>query len=225
MLFINTFAAAWNYDNEEGWGKVSETCMQGKMQSPIDIQSNFSVSQMPALEFSYNTVMVNVMNNGHTLQVNNKSDNYFEVSGETYKLLQFHFHTPSEYAINGEKFPLEMHFVHQDSKGALGVIGVMLKIGETHPEISKILEVAPITKVTETKDDVIDLITLLPQDRSYYRFMGSLTTPPCSEGVNWFMMQSPIEVSREQLAKFQRIMFENARTLQPTNNRLIIRQQ
>ncbi len=222
ILSLNTFSAEWNYDNEKNWGKISEICEKGNMQSPIDIQSNFSVLKMPQLEFSYDTVTLKVINNGHALQLDNDKDNHFTISGKDYKLLQFHVHTPSEYTIEGKQFPLEIHFVHQDSEGALGVIGVMADVGKANAEINKILEIAPKKEGAEAKDDVIDLVKLLPEDQQYYRLMGSLTTPPCREGVHWFMMRSSVEISQEQLQQFQSILSHNARSLQSQNNRLII---
>lgn len=225
LIPLSVFAADWDYDNEQNWGNIAAACEQGMMQSPIDIQSNFLVSKMPKIDFFYDVVALNVVNNGHTLQVNNKEANYFSVNGKDYQLLQLHFHTPSEYTIDNEKFPLEAHFVHQDSEGALGVIGVMMKVGNANTEIDKILKIAPSKIDVKTAENSIDLAKLLPADQHYYRFMGSLTTPPCSEGVNWFIMRSSIDISQKQLEQFQLIMSNNARSLQQQNNRLIVSEE
>ncbi len=214
------FAAEWNYENENQWPKL---CQHGGIQSPIDIKANMNIAALPELTFSYGEVENNVQNNGHTLQVDVTKDYGFTVTdGEIYKLLQLHFHTPSEYAIEGEKFPMELHFVHQNNEGNLGVIGVMLKEGGENEAVEKIWKIAPVEKGEAKGGERFDLNDLLPEEKNYFRFMGSLTTPPCSEGVNWFMLKEPLFVSAKQIEYFRNLYPMNARSLQDVNHRLII---
>jgi len=143
----------------------------------------------------------------------------------TYALLLFHFHTPSEYQIEGRVYPLEVHFVHKSEAGALGVVGVMFEEGAANPELEKIWANAPAKAGEENNaaDVILDLSKLLPADQRYYRFMGSLTTPPCSEGVNWHMMQKPITASKAQIDAFRTFFAMNARPIQPANGRLVVK--
>jgi carbonic anhydrase len=147
-----------------------------------------------------------------------------KVGEDFYQLVQFHFHTPSEYHIESKAYPLELHFVHQKKDKALGVIGVMFKEGAANPELEKIWQNMPRASGEEKQSPVmVDIVKLLPMDKKYYRFMGSLTTPPCSEGVNWMIMQKQITASKAQIEAFRKIIPMNARPIQPSNNRLIVK--
>jgi carbonic anhydrase len=220
----------WAYEGAEGpqhWAALDhsfETCELGQQQSPVDLKPTVK-ADLPPIKFSYGEIPTEIVNNGHTLQVNVPDYGFtMRVEDRTYKLVQFHFHTPSEYHIEGQAFPLEVHLVHKDENGVLGVVGVLIKEGAVSPLLEQIFWGGP-QKPGQTKrliDVKTDLTALLPKDNTYYRFMGSLTTPPCSEGVNWFEMREPIEASYEQIQKFRSLFPMNARPLQPLNNRLVV---
>ncbi len=218
----------WAYTGENGadqWGELSEafsTCATGRLQSPFDIEADISAF-LPALELNYQPVDMKVINNGHTIQVDLAGSGQMTVDGKSYNLLQFHFHAGSEYTINGKSYPLEVHLVHASDAGDLAVIGVMFEEGAANAELAEIWSEMPETKGDrEVEGARVDVRKLLPVDRKYYRFMGSLTTPPCSEGVNWHMMRTPITASAEQIAAFKAIYPMNARPLQDENNRLVV---
>ena len=146
------------------------------------------------------------------------------VEDQVFDMLQFHFHTPSEHTINGESFPMEMHFVHKSKNGQLGVLGVMIKEGTQNNAVQPIWDHLPMSK-TDVKtygDTHINGAALLPQTLGYFRLMGSLTTPPCSEGVNWHVLNMPIEFSNAQINKFKNAFAINARPVQASNARLIV---
>ncbi len=218
----------WDYSGKhEGpahWADLDpafETCAKGMTQSPIDIRGAVK-ADLPALQFSYNPVSPTFYNNGHTIQVNIPPGNFLTVGDNKYELLQFHFHAPSEEAINGKKANMVAHFVHKTPSGALGVIGVLLVVGKSNPDYAPVFAHMPKAKEKITVDDLsLDLAALLPSDRGYYNFAGSLTTPPCSEGVNWMVMRNPVVLGSKQILAFRKIFMVNARPLQPTNGREI----
>lgn len=222
-------APHWSYSGEHGpamWAKVSESfhlCEGGATQSPIDLTATVD-ADLPSISFSYKPVALKVQNNGHTLQVNVPEGSSIKVGDDRYQLVQLHFHTPSEYHIEGKSFPLEVHYVHKREDGTLGVIGVMFKEGKENSVLEAILKHAP-QKANETyiAEKSIDLMSMLPADLRYYRLMGSLTTPPCSEGVHWHVMVTPITASAEQIEKFKGFFAMNARPLQPSKNRLVVK--
>ena len=220
-------ASDWGYTGAEGpehWGELAPefaTCETGRLQSPFDIRADITADLSPIV-FNYGRVALYVENTGHTLQVNTASENRIEVDRVSYELLQFHFHTPSEHLIAGERFPMALHLVHRSAEGAYAVVGVMLDYGDENPAIAALWTAASPEPGESRADGLADLNDLLPVDRRYYRFMGSLTTPPCTEGINWHMMAEPVTVSRAQVAAFQAIFPMNARPLQPENNRLVV---
>lgn len=222
-------AVHWEYDGEHGpshWGEMSDEfsmCKAGRLQSPFNITTDIG-GTLPNLGFGYNSVPLKVINNGHTIQVDQAGAGSLFVDGEAYSLLQFHFHTPSEHTIDGKSFPLELHFVHANTAGNLAVVGVMFEEGAHNAELEKVWTNMPKTKGEHSEEGLrIDAKRLLPNTRSYSRFMGSLTTPPCSEGVNWHMMNTPLSASAEQVAAFKSIYAMNARPLQDKNNRLVVK--
>lgn len=219
-------APHWTYEEAAEWGSIDgsfNACEEGKAQSPIDIKENV-VADLPSINFSYKPFSPKIINNGHTIQVAVPAGQNIKVGDETYELLQFHFHTPSEYHIDSESYPLELHFVHKNKDGVLAVVGVMIAEGKANAELEKIWENMPSEAGAEKEADMkINAAKLLPANKLYYRFMGSLTTPPCSEGVNWHMMEKSITASKEQIEKFRSIYAMNARPLQPANNRLIVK--
>ena len=220
--------AHWSYGGKEGpknWGSLSEaykTCSSGKTQSPIDIQQ-FEHANLPAPEFDYRAGGTTILNNGHTLQVGYAPGSRMTVDGHTYELKQFHFHAPSENHIRGKSYPLEAHFVHADDKGHLAVIAVMIEAGTANSALSEAWSKIP--RQAGEKAELTPAVAaddLMPHDRGYYRFDGSLTTPPCSEGVAWFVLKHPITASQEQIDEFvHAIHHPNNRPLQALNGRTV----
>lgn len=220
-------AAHWSYQGEGGpatWGSLKPEfakCASGARQSPIDIRDGIAVDLEP-VKFDYRASGFGVIDNGHTVQVNVAAGNAIEVLGRRYELLQFHFHRPSEERINGRQFDMVAHLVHKDLDGRLAVVAVLLDRGSAQPLVQAIWNNLPLEKGEEQAARVpIDLNHLLPQDRRYYTYMGSLTTPPCSEGVLWMVMQQPVTVSPEQIDIFARLYPMNARPIQSAAGRLI----
>jgi len=163
------------------------------------------------------------VNNGHTIQVDMQGDNSITVRGTNYRLLQFHFHNPSEERVNYRGFAMVVHLVHRSAEGQLAVVAVLLDPGAMNPTINKVWTYMPIDSGDRVRmpPDLLDLNELLPKDQRYYQFMGSLTTPPCSENVLWMVLKTPVPVSRDQLRLFAQLFPNNARPVQPVNGRPI----
>jgi len=219
----------WGYEGEAGpehWGELSPdfaACSAGKEQSPIDIPASAAVN--PAdLAFNYKPTAVTIVNNGHAIQVNYDAGSSIEVDGITYKLLQFHFHALSEHTVKGEHADMEMHLVHQNADGGLAVVGVLINKGAENPAYAPVWNHLPAEEgEPETiSDETVNVNDLLPADRSYYRYNGSLTTPPCTEGVKWLMMTNPVELSEAQVAAFDAVMYDDYRPVQPFNARAFL---
>jgi carbonic anhydrase len=217
----------WGYDAKTGpeaWGRLHPefaTCSSGKRQSPIDIRDGIKV-QLDAVQFSYKPTPFRVIDTGHTVQVNVGAGNFIEVMGRRYELQQFHFHRPSEERINGKPFDMTAHFVHRDAEGRLAVVAVLLERGSAQPLIQTVWNNLPLEKGDEVvAKATIDPNTLVPTERGYYIYMGSLTTPPCTEGVLWMVMKTPVTLSAEQIDIFSRLYPMNARPVQPASGRLI----
>lgn len=221
-------APHWSYSGAEGpehWGDLEPgfaTCKTGKEQSPIDIRSA-KKADLPAIQFDYHASPLRIINNGHTVQVNYAPGSYITVGGKRYELKQFHFHRPSEEEINGKHFEMVIHLVHADESGKLAVVAVLLKPGAANATIATLWKHLPKTEGPEQKfDDVqIDAAGLLPATHGYYTFSGSLTTPPCSEGVTWYVLRTPQTISTEEGAAFARVYAHNARPVQPLNGRVV----
>jgi carbonic anhydrase len=221
--------AHWSYGKEHGgpakWSELSPeyaTCGLGKLQSPIDIRGA-KKAELPAIQFGYVAGQPKVVNNGHTVQVAVPPGDTITVGDHTYELQQFHFHAPSEEAVNGKHAPLVAHFVHKDADGKLAVVGVLFDVGAPSAALAPIFAKLPAKAGTEvTLEDVkLDPAAVLPAKRGYYEFEGSLTTPPCSEGVRWLVLQQHATISKEQLAAFRKLYPANARPIQPLNGRAI----
>jgi len=217
----------WSYEGAGGpdhWGQLQadfSQCSTGKRQSPIDIREGIAVDLEP-ISFDYKPSGFSVIDNGHTVQVNVAAGNAIRIMGRRYELLQFHFHRPSEERINGRQFDMVMHLVHKDSEGRLAVVAVLLEHGSTHPLIQTVWANLPLEKMELLPAQVqIDPNLLLPENRLYYTYMGSLTTPPCSEGVLWMVLKSPVQASTQQINIFSRLYPMNARPVQPLQGRLI----
>ena len=217
----------WSYAGETGpeyWSKVIHgTQCDGSHQSPIDFSGEMLDKDFEALELDYKLdSILDIVNNGHTVQVNIPWGK-FKFNGTEYNLVQFHFHAHSEHSLNGEFFPLEAHLVHVSTDNKIAVIGIWYKEGKENPVLAKIYDQLP-EKPGESVHSIIkiDLDNMLPIDHSYYHYVGSLTTPPCTEGVEWFVMKHPREASKEQIEKIRSLMPpNNYRPIQPKNNRII----
>lgn len=231
VLAVASESAHWDYaeDGMSGpkhWGEIDPhfvMCSLGKNQSPVDL-TDMVESDLAAISFAYQDGGNVVVNNGHTVQVNYAPGSMISVGGHQFELKQFHFHTPSENTIRGEFMPMEAHLVHADQEGNLAVIALMFKTGENNAELEKAWAVMPKEPgVSAPLAEVINADRLLPADRGYYRFNGSLTTPPCSEGVVWLVMKREVMASPEQIQQFADIMkHPNNRPVQPKNARLIL---
>lgn len=220
----------WSYSGDSGpahWGELSPAwamAKTGKQQSPIDIVPARAVRKDQAeLKLSYQDTTLEILNNGHTIEDDYHNGGTLTVGGRAYKLAQFHFHSPSEHTIDGKHTPMELHLVHKDADGKLAVIGVMIEEGSTHAELAKLWQHLPATpgRAQAVEGVLVNASKLLPISLASYRYSGSLTTPPCSEQVAWYVMQQPIEASAEQIAAFRRLVFGNNRPTQPLNGRTI----
>lgn len=219
----------WGYTGESGpshWGKLSPefaTCSSGKNQSPINITGMIE-GDLPQLTLDYKPGGNAVTNNGHTIKINYKPGSSITVAGLSYELKQVHFHAPSENTIEGKSYPMEAHFVHADNEGNLAVIAVFYEFGETNKELNKAwLGIPQKTGTVYKLYESVNAVSLLPGNHDYYRFNGSLTTPPCSEGVKWFVLKEAGSVSKDQVDKFSRIMHHpNNRPVQPINARIVV---
>jgi carbonic anhydrase len=220
-------APQWGYEgdlNPSAWGKISRdfaTCDSGRAQSPIDIIATVT-GQPVQIAFNYQSSPLNVANNGHSIQVNYAPGSTVSLDGEKYQLLQFHFHTPSEHHIAGKAAAMEVHLVHRNAAGKLAVVGVMINEGKENQSIGKIWQSIPPTgKVNALDNTRIDAANLLPLNKSYYSYTGSLTTPPCSEGVNWAVLTEPITISTAQIQEFKTLYPIDARPIRSKNTRKI----
>lgn len=218
----------WGYTGEIGpeyWGSLSEefaTCDLGLEQSPINIDLT-EEREVGKLKQRYRATPLHIVNNGHTIQVNYEPGSFLMIGEDKYQLLQFHFHTPSEHHSGGLPYPMEAHFVHRNDAGQLAVVGVFMEEGIADPTFAAILESAPEHEGEVSVNRKVNAKSLLPSHRlDYFNYAGSLTTPPCSEGVRWFVMDDSISVSAEQIEKFSHFVHgANARPVQPQNARVV----
>ncbi|NCT41107.1 MAG: carbonate dehydratase [Alphaproteobacteria bacterium] len=224
---VHADPAHWGYFGDEAahkWGDLNagfEVCKVGVEQSPINI-SQYVQEALSPLNGTYAPSPLVVENNGHTVQVNFEAGSGFRAYGKDFSLLQAHFHTPSEHYIDGAPYPMEAHFVHRAEDGALGVVAVMFKVGEANPTIEGIWQNVPAVGVAKAVSGVaINARDLMPADMGYYAYEGSLTMPPCSEGVKWFVVKEPITLSAKQLTAFQAVFPVNARPIQDLGGRVV----
>jgi carbonic anhydrase len=216
-------------DGPQAWGDLSAAyaaCKQGHAQSPIDIREPIKEA-LPRIEFHCVDTPLRIVNNGHSIQVNYAPGSWITVGDKKYELRQFHFHHPSEEHINGRSFDMVAHLVHADAKGKLAVVAVLLQSGNFNEAIHRIWKNLPKTlgKELEITGVTINAGALLPQTLGYYTFEGSLTTPPCTEGVTWFVLKTPTEVSSDEVTTFAKLYPCNARPIQPTGRRKILETQ
>lgn len=222
-------APHWGYDGQAGpenWARLTPEyvlCGTGMNQSPIDIAGEIK-AELPPIEFSYTASATEILNNGHTVQANFAPGSTIRVGGRQFELKQVHFHTPSENNIRGKSFPMEAHLVHADSDGRLAVVAVMFTQGKDNPAVAKLFDQLPENVGDKLAlDATLKAAQLLPRNRGYYRFSGSLTTPPCTEGVTWLVMKDPVTVGAEQVGRFAHaIHHANNRPLQTINARAVL---
>jgi carbonic anhydrase len=236
LLALLTFAGSavakegvhWTYSGKHGpehWGELSKafaTCSEGRSQSPIDIVDPIDADLEP-IGLSYPGSTTAVVNNGHTIQVDVGPGNSLDVDGQTFELIQFHLHSLSEHRIQGKSFALEVHFVHQNDRGELAVVAVLFREGPRSHGIATVEASAP-AKVGTSKplDTPIADLKIMPEGGAHYRYSGSLTTPPCTEGVLWLVVKEAGAVSREQVEQFVKLIGEDARGPQPLNGRRVV---
>jgi len=231
-------ATHWTYEGEKGpqsWGKLDpdfSLCADGHSQSPVDIGKT-SPALLPKLRAKFSPANLRIVhhehladeiNNGHTIQVNYSEGDTMTVGDTNYELIQFHFHAPSEHTVQGKHYPMEMHFVHKSPSGALAVIGVFIEKGAHNAAFDPIFSNLPREKGVESHFEhvKVNVDDLLPHSHKSYRYDGSLTTPPCSEGVKWIVMKSPIQLSAAQIWWFTSRIEGNNRPVQPLNHRVTV---
>jgi len=233
-LLASGHANHWGYTGHTGpenWGDLDSKytmCKVGVSQSPINIANKVTVAtgDLAPIKFHYRTGASDVVNNGHTVQVNVKDGSFINIDGIKFSLKQFHFHTPSENQIEGKNFPLEAHFVHASDDGKLAVVSVMFEDGKENPILKKIWNKMPhhVGKSASCGLTAKVINDILPTNREYYRFNGSLTTPPCSEGVRWFVMKDYSHISTAQTKEFLELFHHaNNRPVQAINARKVMK--
>jgi carbonic anhydrase len=237
LMLVALVAAAqwkthWSYEGVEGpahWGDLDPdyaACKAGKEQSPIDIR-NAEKAELPALRFEYkNAPLKYLVNNGYTIRVNYHtpgSGSFLMVGDQRYQLTQFHFHRPSEEYIHGKPYDMVVHLMHESSDGKVAGVAVLLKAGSANATIQQIWDHMPLTagKEEEVPEVAVNPAGLLPRDAGYYTYTGSITAPPCSEGVTWFVLKTPIDVSAAQISAFAKLYPHDVRPLQPLNGRVV----
>ena len=219
----------WSYSGENGpehWGSEDPsfaTCGIGKHQSPINIEKTV-VKDLPELKFDYKDFPLKVTDTGHSFQVNaGNGGGGFTVGNDHYDFLQMHFHEPSEESVHGKHYAMVAHLVHKNAKGELAVVAVLIRAGKPNESLTPIFDNFPAKGAAETvvAGKTVNVGKLLPEHHGYYAFDGSLTTPPCTENVRWFVLKTPIEATETQLKKFMARYSHNNRPTQPLNARLI----
>ncbi|MDO5673558.1 MAG: carbonic anhydrase family protein [bacterium] len=218
----------WGYtgkESPENWATLSPefAACAGKNQSPINL-TEFIEAELAPLSFEYKPGGFEVINNGHTIQVNYEAGSVFKVDGKDFVLKQFHFHAPSENLINGQSFPFEAHLVHVNDAGEIAVVTVMYKEGEANKTLASFWPQMPVMAGgSEKLSNTVNALDLMPENQDYFRFNGSLTTPPCTEGVRWFVFKEPVSIAKEQVEAFSKIMGgDNNRPVQPVNARPVL---
>jgi carbonic anhydrase len=217
----------WSYAGETGpshWGELAAefaACATGTRQSPVDLGGPIP-RDLPDVVFDYRPSPARILNNGHTVQVEVDPGNRIEVDGESFQLVQFHFHAPSEHTVGGEQADAELHLVHASAEGALAVVGVLIRDGAENAAVDPFWDELPAEpSPARPLEERIHLEDLLPTNRTVVRYDGSLTTPPCSEGVRWVVMTETVDMSRDQLRTLTSIIAGNRRPVQPRNEREI----
>lgn len=222
----------WDYGAARGpsnWGDLKPefaSCKNGHRQSPIDIR-NPQKADLPPIQFDYKPSPLRIIDNGHTVMINYAPGSFMSVDGKKYALKQFHFHRPSEEKINGKSYEMVVHLVHEDQDGNLAVIAVLLQKGKDNPLVNELWKNLLKQKEKEefSHSVQIDVAALLPADHGYYTYPGSLTTPPCSENVTWFVLKHPVTVSTAEIEQFSKLYQHNVRPTQPLHDRVVLESQ
>lgn len=220
---------AWDYGEAHGpshWGQLNPdyaACSNGHHQSPVDIH-NPQKADLPSIQFNYKPSSLHIIDNGHTIMVTYSAGSFISVGGHQYALQQFHFHRPSEEKVNGKGYDMVVHLVHADPDGKLAVVAVLLEQGQDNPLVRELWSDLPKEKEKEELRDrvQIDVNAVLPADRGYYTYSGSLTTPPCTESVTWFVLKHPMTVSAAEIEQFSKLYRNNARPTQPLYDRVVL---
>jgi len=229
-LSVTCFAAGdvkWGYEGAVGpdqWGDLSSEfaiCKTGQMQAPIDIPAKSATQVQSPIKAQYKDTTAELINNGHTIQVSLPNGGGAVLDGVTYKIVQFHLHTPGEEKVDGKTYPFNAHMVHQSADGKLAVIGVFFKVGAESKGLKPILDSMPSSNGSVILKTPYDAASLLPKSLAYYSYQGSLTTPGCTEGVTFYILKEPVEMSAFQLKQFQKVFPMNARPVMPLNGRKI----
>lgn len=220
--------AHWSYEGATGpdhWGDIdaaSKVCSIGSQQSPIDIRDTIK-ARLPQIKIGWARNADTIVNNGHTIQLNVAPGSTLTLGKDRYLLLQFHFHHPSEHTLAGKTSAMEVHFVHRNSAGGLAVIGVLMTAGQSNPAFHKIAATMPTHEGEPVRAaSGIDPNHMLPPLRSYYRYAGSLTTPPCSETVEWLVLHQSLQVAKSDIDSFAKLFPMNARPAQKDNRRFVL---
>jgi carbonic anhydrase len=219
----------WDYEGQaapEHWAELSPefiACAEGHFQSPIDLETYQAIKyQGGILEFHYHASPIDVVNNGHTIMVNVEERNHLLVNEVSYELKQVHFHAPAEHQIDGIVFPMEMHMVHVNEEENYAVVGIFIKEGLENVHLKELWECMPAHfNEHQHAQESCDLRALIPQDQAVIHYTGSLTTPPCSEGVEWYVMETPIEMSKDQINAFKNLYDHNNRPIQNRSARVL----
>jgi carbonic anhydrase len=221
-------APHWGYEGEVGpdkWGHLQadfQTCDLGREQTPIDLVKGIQ-AKIGTIRPRFADQKMTILNNGHTIQVNAAPGSFTEINGVRHDLVQFHFHHPSEHLLAGRRLDLELHFVHRSAAGNLAVLGIFVKPGRANVALAPIWAAMPPSEGQPVATGVtIHPAALLPASPHYFRYTGSLTTPPCSEGVSWTVYSNPIEASPEQIRRFAALFPMNARPVQSVNRRFLL---
>ncbi|MBU1384012.1 MAG: carbonic anhydrase family protein [Alphaproteobacteria bacterium] len=216
----------WAYSGPNGpenWASLDAAyaaCASGQQESPIDLVGAVSADLGP-LDLQWTPRPARVIDTGHAIQVEAAAGSRLNMGGKVYQLLQFHVHQPSEHLLNGRRFPLELHFVHAGEDGSLGVVGIFADTGDANPALQTALDAVGASGDAGAPE--LDMTAMLPGSRAYFRYEGSLTTPPCSETVDWAVLEQPITASAAQIEAFARLHPGNTRPLQPLNRRFLLR--
>lgn len=217
----------WGYEAADGpakWPRLEgdyRACGSGHEQSPIELGGSVH-ADLTKLDILWSGSRLAVANNGHTIQVNVDPGSRLELDGKGFELKQFHFHHPSEHAVGGRTYPLEAHFVHAAAENDLAVLAVFIEEGAENPTLGRVWAAMPRKEGKRATSETVEPATLLPADRRYWRYEGSLTTPPCSETVTWLVLAEPVTASAEQIETFAAIFPKNARPLQARNRRFLL---
>jgi carbonic anhydrase len=217
----------WDYESQATWSTLAlpDNQCAGLIQTPINIESTNTIkSVLPELGLNYSSFPINIIDNGHTIQINNKGTSTLKYNKQEYALAQFHFHAHSEHTIDGKSTPMEIHFVHKSSTdGSLLVIGVLVEGGGVaNSSIASYIESFPtVTEKESSFSKTINPLDLLPASKKYFNYTGSLTTPPCSQGLNWIVLKEKLKISDEQISKFEAKYNRNFRPVLPVGSRTI----